>query len=841
MSPETGSIDELYRLFEKDEYFDISRRGTPLAAAIAGGVDLAAWTLTFEDDFDDVAATIGTNLERKPWKAPGPYRQVGAGRHAFPGSLPGGIYTQHGRSQLGLSVRKEAGKAIWSANISTATPSEISFEQSPNISFAQQYFYLEMRARMPDPHLGGPANAILWPGIWAYSVDSLGGPLGDLTRNHIEIDFLELYLRHGGDTTNVQWHGTMHHHEPKKLIAPGAWGRDVNASKIHGLNANALMGTPEGFRFWSDFNSFGGLVTPEEVIWFFNRREMCRGPMTPRMHQKLYFMISHQLSLELEGGMREGVSYPMVVDNFRVWQNPDWQAVSGPILDRGPVKARGTAHAAHFETGRPMRAYDDGRVFVLEFRHGLAAGATLAANGLEPRPIHRYARYDTIPPSGPLTALRDGDVSEGGWHALRYDRELARGAGGWRLLNAGWSLRAPAQWSPRLAEPARIRIDRRQIEAGLAEKHGFSPAVFPDGHPGRKPRIDKSSIAPRLTPNLRFVVSPGTREGQAIGRLTPENTPTRPVRYSASGSSNFKIDPASGQISMAKDAQLSPGIETIEVGAWPLPPMPMPTGSNICRVEIEVQPDLPFDLSYFTQQPAQSLLVWIEPSDAAMLVVEGGLVAIIRDKSNPKQSYVPSDADPSRRVAFGATAFKGDRPGLRVSADAQRYARKPPAPPTLPAAVVANLATRSEGRMSINLHGKTRMSAPFDYLVPHMGMFIWSAGSLSCFVNDVEIGMSPDAGTDRIATEGFAFWVMDGNGAGGNNVGRVYDAAGGLFNNDTNSAALNATLARLAIGLSPVDGTLRRKMFGEAAHRFDLADLLASDHPYRNSAPRMYA
>jgi hypothetical protein len=133
------------------------------------------------------------------------------------------------------------------------------------------------------------------------------------------------------------------------------------------------------------------------------------------------------------------------------------------------------------------------------------------------------------------------------------------------------------------------------------------------------------------------------------------------------------------------------------------------------------------------------------------------------------------------------------------------------------------------------------MSAPFDYLVPHMGMFIWSVGSLSCFVNDVEIGMSPDAGTDRIATEGFAFWVMDGNGAGGNNVGRVYDAAGGLFNNDTNSAALNATLARLAIGLSSVDGILRRKMFGEAAHRFDLVDLLASDHPYRNSAPRMYA
>ena len=88
MSAETGSIDELYRLFEKDEYFDISRRGTPLAAAIAGGVDLAAWTLTFEDDFDDVAATIGTNLGAKAVEGS---RTVSAGRRraaCLPGTAP---------------------------------------------------------------------------------------------------------------------------------------------------------------------------------------------------------------------------------------------------------------------------------------------------------------------------------------------------------------------------------------------------------------------------------------------------------------------------------------------------------------------------------------------------------------------------------------------------------------------------------------------------------------------------------------------------------------------------------------------------------------------------------
>lgn len=858
MTKDIGSLKELYRLFESKKFWSEVKRGTPLASAIPGGVNITgsgadAWTLTFEDDFLDIAATLGNNNEAKKWKCPGPYDTIGSGKMApyTPAPAAGAIYRQQSASVIGMLARKDTGIQRWSANLSTGTfaPSPLTYNDEPNISFAQQYYYAEASIKMPNPNVPVAAGVILWPAFWAYSISNLGGMVtGDMTRNPVEKDFLEWYLDPTNEGTSSQWHGAMHHHEPQKLVGPGAWGRDVNSSNIHTIPGSAAMQSqggafPSTWRPWDGFHTYGALHTPEEIILFVDRIEVARGAIPPRYHSKDYFLLSHQLSTELAGGMIGEQEYVMEADYVRIWQNPDWHTVGGTWDTRKAPAAAGTASAATYATALPMASYLTGRMFVLDFPNGLSAGATLNMNGLGAKPVYRYSNYDTIPPSGTLSPIQDGDVAAGGWHGLRYDATLNGGNGGWRLQNAGWSYKYPTQWNPAVPAKAPVVVNRQQIEAGIAEKHGVATSVFPVGHPGQTRQITDTDVPPKGGPSKSHLVVEGLAPGTLIDTMVPVNSPTRPVLYSKTGSSKYVVDPVTGQLRVAPGAVLTVGRDEVLVGAWPQPPQAMVPGSNIEKHIIDVKPDVPFDLSYFADDAIGTLPVWIEPGDISTLTLDtDNTVLTVMDKLRSDYVYAPTDATVNRRAAYSATALNGV-PALVGSTTQVRYVY--PSGMDIPVATstLTNIAVRNTNQVSIGLHGTTRISAAFDPLNVHMVLFQWEPGSIRCFVDDVEIGMAAGTVTTGITTKGFAFFVIDPlqYGASANNLGRVYDS-GSLMNSTALDGGFSGAWGRLAIAFPSAGLTdaYRRKIFGEAAAKFGLRGLLPADSPYKTVSPRMY-
>lgn len=854
MTKEVGTIKELYRLFESKKFWTEQFKGQPLATAVAGGVNLSgvgddAWPITFEDDFNDITATLGNNDDTKLWKVPGPYSDIGSGHMApySPAPVAGPIYRQESPSVIGILARKDTGVYRWSGNLSTGTfaAHPQTYNDESNISFAQQYYYAEARIRMPNPADPVSANVILWPAFWAYSINNLGGPThGDLTRNPVEKDFLEWYLDPSNLTgTSTQFHAAMHHHEPQKLIGPGAWGRDVNCSVIDSFRNKPEFGTDLDWRPWNDFNLFGCLHTPEEIIVYFNRIEVARGAIPPRYHSKDYFLLSHQLSSELAGGMVDNQEYVMECDYVRIWQNPDWHTVTGGWASRKPPAAAGTAAAATMTTALPMADYQHGRMFVREFPTALSAGATLRANALGTRPIYRYANYETIPPSGALTPIQDGDVAAGGWHGVRYDSALNGGTGGWRLQNAGWSYKTPTQWNPTPSVRTPIVIDRTEIEAGIAEKHGVVTTIFPEGHPGQTRVITDTAIPPKMTPSKGYLVVENLAPGSIIDTVAPINVPTRPVLYSATGSNKYVVDPVTGVVSVAPGAALTIGTDEVLIGAWPQPPQALVKGNNVQKMLIEVKPDIPFDLSYFADDAIGTLPVWIEPGDIATLDIHtDNTVIAIRDKLNSDYEYrTVNEAVLTNRASYDATGLNG-RPTLVATNAATRYVYPAELPVPIATSVFSLFVVRNSNQLSVTIHGVGRNSAVFDPLNVHMCMFVWEPGSVQFFVDDVNIGLGAGAVQTGISSRGFAFCVLDPSGYGGGGLGRIYDS-GSLMNSGSNTSAFAGDYGRLAIGYPAAGLSIdyRQKIFGEAAHTFGLTGLLAADHPYKTVAPRMYS
>lgn len=153
--------------------------------------------------------------------------------------------------------------------------------------FAQKYGYFEMTAKYTYTS-GGKG---IWGAFWLKSQDDYF----DKTKTRTEIDINEFYGDKGYHATTHLW--------PAAILSPNStitkhvgksgfkekMGRDV-------FTPHMVDGVVQGF------HSYGGEITPQWVIMYFDRKELARFPMVDEFKTPLYMLV------DIVRNKEEGVS-----------------------------------------------------------------------------------------------------------------------------------------------------------------------------------------------------------------------------------------------------------------------------------------------------------------------------------------------------------------------------------------------------------------------------------------------------------------------------------------------------------------------------------------------------
>jgi hypothetical protein len=236
--------------------WDNSRQGRP--------IDLARYKRTFSDDFktlnivkEDSAPGPGA-----VWFAPG----HGAFRHDCP-------LRQDGPFQLleeGLRLRiDKVGKNWKGACMATVN--------TRGEGFAQQYGYFEAAIRYD--YAG--AGTGIWGAFWAKSQKDYA-TTGTTTRT--EIDFNEFYGDNGYHATVHLWPAAKP--RPGEIILKHLFASGQKHKLAGELFKDLKVdGKVQGF------HTYGGEVTPEWVVMYFDRKEVGRFPTMPEWKTPLYLLL----------------------------------------------------------------------------------------------------------------------------------------------------------------------------------------------------------------------------------------------------------------------------------------------------------------------------------------------------------------------------------------------------------------------------------------------------------------------------------------------------------------------------------------------------------------------
>lgn len=245
--------------------------GAPVAQLGPPTLDLTGYHLTFADEFTDKLDVSAWGPGTR-WIAHTPYSgDFGDARFADP--EPGFPFTIDD-GMLRIEARKDDNG--WRAGLlSSADPK--------GDGFSQQYGYFEMRARFPK----GEGT---WPAFWLLGVPQLR----DKSLTQIEIDVVEQY----GAGPNAL-HSTVHLWYPDKRH----WA-DGKPSIVQGMA--------------DDFHTYGAMVTPESIIFYFDGVELRRVKTPDEAKVPLYILAN----LALGGGWpidkTPNPSY-MYIDYIRVY------------------------------------------------------------------------------------------------------------------------------------------------------------------------------------------------------------------------------------------------------------------------------------------------------------------------------------------------------------------------------------------------------------------------------------------------------------------------------------------------------------------------------------------
>ncbi|MES2457910.1 MAG: glycoside hydrolase family 16 protein [Bacteroidota bacterium] len=239
----------------------------PLASDKKPSLNLKGYKITFQDEFNgplDVSA-LGPGTK---WIAHTPYggdfgdAQFTGPQDGFPFSIANGMLT--------IEARREGNK--WRSGL-------LSSLDTANKGFSQLYGYFEMRAKFPE----GPGT---WPAFWLLKSPK--------SKMGFEVDIVEQYGR-----------------EPNVLHSVLHWWY---ADKTH-------KGVGDHFTvedMSKGFHNYGFLWTPQEMIWYFDGKELWRKPTPAEANEPMYVLLNLALG---SGWPIDKTPNPskMVVDYVRVY------------------------------------------------------------------------------------------------------------------------------------------------------------------------------------------------------------------------------------------------------------------------------------------------------------------------------------------------------------------------------------------------------------------------------------------------------------------------------------------------------------------------------------------
>ena len=211
----------------------------------ADDISLTDYALTFEDEFDRLDAS-GRRCDTR-WIAHTPWGgDFGAAAFMDPSrGFP--FVTQEG--MLRIEARKEEGR--WLAGL-------LSSHNTCGEGFAQKFGYFELRAKLP-PEADG-----FWPAFWLIGVDR--------SRYTAELDVFE-----------------QHSMRPERLVS--SVRVHARAEGVEPHHVYSMYHAPEG-SLSDGFNTYGVSIEEEEIVVYFNRREIWRTATPEEFKQPMYILFN---------------------------------------------------------------------------------------------------------------------------------------------------------------------------------------------------------------------------------------------------------------------------------------------------------------------------------------------------------------------------------------------------------------------------------------------------------------------------------------------------------------------------------------------------------------------
>ena len=263
----------------------------PAAAASDGCVAPVDMQLTFAEEFErlDVSAWgPGTRwIAHTPWAGDFGRAKFTDPQKGFPFLVTNGVLRIEAR-------RDETGR--WRSGLLASVDRE-------GNGFSQLYGYFEMRAKLPT-------GEGVWPAFWLIGLDR--------SRHTAEIDVIEFYGNRPNRYTSVV------HVWPRKGKHRSWWNRnEVFTGEVR----------PD------QFHTYGVMVDPDRITFFFDRCPVWHTPTPPEHRQPMYVL----LNLALGGGNQTIENTPdpshMYVDYVRAYARKG--TTPAPAAERGERTASG--------------------------------------------------------------------------------------------------------------------------------------------------------------------------------------------------------------------------------------------------------------------------------------------------------------------------------------------------------------------------------------------------------------------------------------------------------------------------------------------------------------------
>lgn len=242
------------------------------AQSKAAEIDLDQYVLSFSDEFDTIDVTewgcTSRWIAHTPWAGDFGTARFAKPKEGFPFVVKDGI--------LEIEARKSPSGQWWSGMLASW--------DACDSGFAQRYGYFEMRAKIPS----GPG---FWPAFWLIGVDKSNGTA--------EIDIFE--------------HHTHKSHQYNSALMKHPGKNDMKRRVYSNFNP-----IEDGI-LAKQFNTFGADVSENEVVFYFNRKEVWRTPMLDHFKQPMYLLVS----LAMDQGFvtsETPQSAKMQVDYVRAYQ-----------------------------------------------------------------------------------------------------------------------------------------------------------------------------------------------------------------------------------------------------------------------------------------------------------------------------------------------------------------------------------------------------------------------------------------------------------------------------------------------------------------------------------------